>query len=112
MTARRLWLAIVIGPLAWLVYLATAYALVPWACRRPTGGMIALLAAGVVALALSTAGLVSAWQAWRRVGDDAAAGAVTERARFMALTGIGTSALFVLIVVAGMLPLLLLAPCN
>jgi hypothetical protein len=111
MSARRLWLAIVIGPLAWLVYLETAYALVPWACRRPTGGMIALLAAGVLALALSTAGLVSAWQAWRRT-NDAAVGTVSGRARFMALTGIGTSALFVLIVVAGMLPLLLLSPCS
>jgi hypothetical protein len=107
MTGRRLWLAIVIGPLAWLVYLTTAYALVPWACRRPTGGLIALLAAGMVALALSTAGLVSAWQAWRRAGNGAAT-----RTRFMALTGIGTSAIFVLVVVAGMLPLLLLSPCS
>ena len=96
-----------IGPIAWLVYLTTAYALVPWACRRPASGMIALLAAGMVALALSTAGLVTAWQAWRRVGNGTAA-----RTRFMALTGIGTSALFVLIVVAGMLPLLLLSPCS
>ncbi|HXU90273.1 MAG TPA: hypothetical protein VFQ62_15575 [Methylomirabilota bacterium] len=112
MTARRLWLAIVVGPLAWLVYLTTAYALVPWACRRPTGGMIALLAAGVVALALSTAGLITAWQAWRRVGSGTTAGTITGRMRFMALTGIGTSALFVLIVVAGMLPLLILAPCR
>ena len=110
MSARRLWLAIVIGPLAWLVYLQTAYALVPWACRRPTGGLIALLAAGVLALALSTAGLATAWSAWRRGGQSA--GTATARARFMALTGIGISALFVLTVVAGMLPLLLLAPCE
>ena len=113
MSAGRLWLAVVIGPLAWLVYLQTAYALVPWACRRPTAGKISLLAAGVLALALSTAGLVTAWQAWRRLGrDGAATGTVTARTRFMALTGIGTSALFVLVVVAGMLPVLLLAPCN
>jgi hypothetical protein len=113
MRSRRLWLAVLIGPIAWLVYLQTAYALVPWACRRPTGGMIALLAAGGVALALSTAGLVAGWQAWRRIDRSReAAGAATTRARFIALTGIGTSALFVLVVVAGMLPLLLLAPCG
>lgn len=111
MSARRLWLAIIIGPVAWLVYLQTAYALVPWACRRPTGGLIALFAAGVLALALSTAGLATAWQAWRRA-DRTGGGTATGRARFMALTGIGTSALFVLVVVAGMLPLLLLAPCE
>ena len=112
MSSRRLWLAIIIGPVAWLIYLQTAYALVPGACRRPMGGMIARLAAGVLALALSTAGLATAWQAWRRLDRTGAATAtVTARARFMALTGIGTSALFVLVVVAGMLPLLLLAPC-
>ena len=112
MTSGRLWLAVVIGPVAWLIYLQTAFALVPWACNRPVGGMIALLAAGVLALALSTAGLGTAWQAWRRLDRTGAATAtVTARARFMALTGIGTSALFVLVVVAGMLPLLLLAPC-
>jgi hypothetical protein len=113
MSAGRLWLAILIGPLAWLAYLQTAYALVPWACKRPTGGMIALLAAGVFALALSTAGLAMAWQAWRRVGRTGAApSTATGRTRFMALTGIGTSALFILVVVAGMLPLLLPAPCS
>ena len=112
MNARRLWLAIIIGPIAWLVYLQTAYALVPWACRRPTGGLIALLAAGVLALALSTAGLATAWQAWRRSPDQTGTGTPTARVRFMALAGIGTSALFVLVVVAGMLPLLLLAPCG
>jgi hypothetical protein len=108
----RLWLAIVIGPLAWLAYLQTAYALVPWACKRPAGGIIALLAVGVFALALSTAGLATAWQAWKRVGRAGAPpGMATGRTRFMALTGIGTSALFILVVVAGMLPLLL-APCS
>jgi hypothetical protein len=111
MKPGRLWVAIVIGPLAWLAYLQTAYALVPWACRRPTAGMVTLLAVGVIALALSTAGLVTAWQAWRQVDRGATAG-TTGRTRFMALTGIGTSALFVLVVVAGMLPLLILAPCS
>jgi hypothetical protein len=109
---RHLWLPILIGPLAWVAYLQTVSALVPWACRRPTGGMIALLAAGVLALALSTAGLVTAWQAWQAVGPGSPAGTVTGRTRLIALTGIGATALLILTVVAGMLPLLLLAPCN
>jgi hypothetical protein len=74
--------------------------------------MIALVLTGALALALSTAGLVTAWTAWRRGGGRATVGAAPERTRFMALTGIGTSALFILVVVAGMLPLLLLAPCS
>ena len=99
---RRLWLAILIGPFAWVAYLQIVYVLVPWACRRPTGAMIALMAAGMLALALSTAGLVLAWQ---RVG-------VHGPTRSIALTGIGATALLVLVVVAGMLPVLLLAPCG
>jgi hypothetical protein len=112
MSGGRLWLAIVIGPLAWLMFLEAAYALVPWACRRPTAGMIALVGASVVALALASVGLVSAWQTWRHVRGDVPTTAVIARTRFMALTALGTSALFVLIVVAGMLPLLLLPPCS
>jgi hypothetical protein len=108
LSRRHLWLAILIGPLAWLAFLQTAYALVPWACRRPTGGMIALLVAAALALALSTAGLLAAWQGC--VGRDGAT--ATTLAQVMALTGIGTIALCVLVVVAGMLPLLLLAPCS
>jgi hypothetical protein len=113
MSSRRLWLAILIGPLAWLAYLQTAYAFVPWACKRPTGGTFALLGAAVLALALSSAGLVAAWQAWRDVDRaDHAPGTPAARTRVVALTSIGTSALVVLVVVAGLLPLLLLAPCE
>lgn len=111
--SRRLWFTMLIGPLAWVAYLQTAYAFVPWACKRPTGGMFALLAAAVLALALSSAGLLAAWQAWQRVERASdTIGTATARTRVLALTGIGTSALFVLVVVAGLLPLLLLAPCR
>ena len=108
--SRRLWLVVLVGPLAWLVYLQTAYALAPWACRRPTWAMVALLAAGALALALGTAGVARAWQ---RVDHTRAnTGLLRDRNRLMAVTGIGTSALVVLVVVAGMLPLVLLAPCQ
>jgi hypothetical protein len=103
--SRRLWLIVLIGPLAWLAYLQTVSLLVPWACPRPTGAMVALLAAGMLALALSTAGVV---QAWQRVG----AGGAASRTRFIALTGIAASAVLVLVIVAGMLPVILLAPCG
>ena len=109
MSRRRLWLIALIGPLAWLAYLQAVSLLVPWACRRPTGAMVALLASGVLALALSTAGVV---QAWQRIGAGATSSMAASRTRFIALTGIGTGALLVLVVVAGMLPVLLLAPCG
>lgn len=102
-----------IGPLAWVAYLQTASMLVPGACRRPTGAMLALLAAGVLALALSTAGLLRAWQAWQRVGPAAqATGMITARTRVVALAGIAGCALLALVIVGGLFPVLLLAPCG
>ena len=114
MSPGRLWLPIVIGPLAWLVYLEIAYALVPLACRRPTAGRIALHVTAALALALSAAALVSAWRAWRGAGREPTLmpSGATARTRFMVLTGIGTSAMFVLVVVAGILPLFFLGPCE
>jgi hypothetical protein len=114
MSPGRLWVPIVLGPLAWLVYLQTAYALVPLACRRPTAGTIALPLTAVVALALSAAALVAAWRAWRgsaREPTPVASGPAA-RTRFMVLAGIGTSAMFVLVVVAGIIPLFFLGPCE
>ena len=114
MSARRLWLAITLGPLAWLVYVQVAYALVPWACRHPgAGGRIALYAAGAAALATAVIAIVLAWPAWRATGRaDWEAAAPAGRTRFLALTGVGSGALFVLVAIAGILPLFLLAPCE
>jgi hypothetical protein len=112
LTRRRLWLAVLIGPLAWLVFVQTAYALVPSACTRPTGVMLFLQGAAALALALSSAGIVAAWQAWQRADRSApSVSTASARTRFIALAGIGAIGLLVLIVVAGALPLLLLAPC-
>lgn len=112
MTRRRLWLAVLIGPLAWLVFLQSAYALVPSACTRPAGVMLFLQGAAALALALSSAGIIAAWQAWQRVDQPAPnVSTASARTRFVALAGIGAVGLMVLIVVAGVLPLLLLAPC-
>jgi hypothetical protein len=69
----------------------------------------------VLALALGVAGATLAWREWRRaaaVPDDGRAPAALGRTRFMALTGLGTSALFVLVVASGILPLFLLRPCD
>ena len=114
MSTRRLGLAIAGAPLAWLAYLQIAYALVPWACRHPGAvGRVSLYAAGVAALAGAIVALVLAWPAVRTTkratSDDDPPGG---RARFLALTGLGSSALFLLVVVVGIIPLFLLGPCE
>jgi hypothetical protein len=113
-SARRLWLAIALGPLAWLAYVQIAYALVPWACRHPgAAGRLGLYGAGAAVLAIAVVAVVLAWPAWRATdratADDAPPAG---RTRFMALTGIGSAALFVVVAIAGVLPLFLLAPCE
>src|SRR5205814_1207175 len=51
MSPGRLGLAILLGPVTWLVCLEADYALVPWACSRAEAGLAALFAVGAVALA-------------------------------------------------------------
>ena len=113
-SARRLWLAIALGPLAFFAYVSIGYALVPWACRHPGAtSRIGLYGVGAAALVFALVALVLASPAWwttrRATADDAPP---TGRMRFMALTGLGSGALFVVIAIAGILPLFLLGPCE
>jgi hypothetical protein len=114
MSVLRLWLAIALGPLAWLAYVQIAYALVPWSCGHPgAGGRIALYGVGAAALASAAGAIALAWPAWRATGRaDSDAAAPLGRTRFLALTGLGSGALFVLVAIAGILPLFMLAPCG
>ena len=114
MTPRRLVLAMILAPLAWLAYVESAYALVPWVCRHPgVAGRIGLYLGAVGVLALAIGSVVLAWPAWRATAhasvDDAPPDGL---ARFMALTGLGSGALFVLIAISGIVPLLMLTPCE
>jgi hypothetical protein len=113
-SARRLWLAIALGPLAFLAYVSIGYALVPWACRHPgAASRIGLYGVGVVTLAMAVVAVVLAWPAWRATDRATAEEAPpTGRMRFMALTGLGSGLLSVVIAIAGILPLFLLAPCE
>jgi hypothetical protein len=105
-----LWLAVVGGPLVWAFDLLTAYWLVYHVCH--TGNMLPLYVETVVALALGLAVIVLAWRMLSRFPDAHRSGAQPgDRARFMAATGIGTSVLFFLIVLAAAVPRVVLTPC-
>jgi hypothetical protein len=101
------------APLAWMFFLQAEYALVPWACERSRLHHPALYAVAVVALAVAVGGDVLAWRQWRRTGprgsDEPAPGG---RAAFLALTGLGTSMLFTLVILAASLSRLWFTPCD
>jgi len=95
MSPGRLGLAILLGPVTWLVCLEADYALVPWACSRAEAGLAALCAVAAVALTAPPDGPPP-----------------ESRGRFMALTALGSGGLFLLVALANTLPKLLLGPCE
>lgn len=105
--ARMFSLALAPGTL-WLAWHAGVYALVPWICGH--GGEGRLVLASVLALAgMGTTGFLS-WRIFMRVGD-ASTPAVTGR-RFLALAGVASAFGFALVLLAGVLPMLFLGPCD
>lgn len=99
-------------PVIWAARFMVSYTLVPVACR--SGSTVLLhLVTGVALAATAAAGLV-AWRRWRQVGggtqldlDGAAA-----RTRFMAITGMLSSALFIIVTVAEWLASVMVHPCQ
>ena len=112
MTLAALWLGIVGGPIAWLLYLQLSYMLAPRACQA--GDKTALAVVAVVALATTIAITIVSWRAWHASGADydTGEGTVLGRSRFMALSGLGISALIILLVIASFIPIFVLGACD
>ncbi len=102
-------MALLAGPLAWLVDLEASYALAHRACGGRVRLALHALSAGGLAVAAGAG--VRAGVAWRRARRFPAAGA-PGRARFMAAVGLGVSGLAVLLLLAAAVPKLLLAGCE
>jgi hypothetical protein len=112
MKPLSLWTGIVAGPLIWLVYLEASYALTPSAC---IAGNKQILGASTLAALLAIALTVwVAWRSWRASGATTAteAGNPATRSRFMALAGLGLSALSFLVVLASAIPIVVLGACD
>jgi hypothetical protein len=109
-TRRRavVWSAFLAGPLAWFALLQTNYALVHWACATGHAAVIRLLPVG--ALAIAAAAVVASWRASRTSPPED--GTPVGATRFLASLGMALGVLFVLVIVATLLPTFVLPPCS
>ncbi len=108
----QLWLGLLAGPLAALVQLEVAYALVLWVCRSQQTWPLHLVSA--IALLATIAAGVIALENLRRLRarfDDDEAGTIP-RSRLMAIVGALMSALMSLVIIAQWLPVFLYGPCQ
>jgi hypothetical protein len=106
-----LWFGFLGPPIIWAVRFTIAYALVPGACSA--AGLLALNVVTLVALGGTVLAAVVAARAWRHTRSQHRAESQTgwRRARFMALAGLFTSALFGAAIVAEGLANVLVDPC-
>ena len=106
-----LWTGILAGPLAWALDLTVSYALVKWTCTNQRMALFQTLTAA--ALAIVAGGAIVSSLALRRTADDVPTdgGQPRQRARFMALVGVTSCALFALAILANAVPWLVLDAC-
>ena len=110
-----LWTAILGGPIAWMIQLNVAYPLASESCAD-AWPRVPMYATNVVTLLLAAATVALAWRNWSRLGGGAGElpgdePDAIDRARFMALLGLVTSASFVMVIVAESVPFFFLGPC-
>lgn len=99
-------------PVIWAMRIATSYVLVPYACAWGMTVMLHLVT--LVALVASAVAGAVAWRQWRATGKgtEVDLGGTTTRTRFLALFGILSSALFILVMMAEGLANFFLDPCQ
>jgi cytochrome c biogenesis factor len=109
---RGLWVGLLLPPIAFLINLEAAYALVPAACSSHNQLPVHLV--HIVCLLLAVAGGLTAGRWWKLEGVTwpGEEGSEVARSRFMAGLGVLLSALFILVIVAMWIPSFLLDPCQ
>jgi hypothetical protein len=112
LTPLPLWIGILAGPIAWALDLSASYTIVKWACATRNDGVFHLIT--FASLAMVGGGAVVSWLAFQTTaGDDPTdGGRPRQRARFMAILGLLTSALFALQIIAGAIPHWVLDACQ
>jgi hypothetical protein len=109
---RALWTGLLLAPVAFLLNLEIAYALVPTACS--SGNQLLTHLVHLVCLLLALFGGITAWRCWRATGETwpGTEGGPVSRSRFMAGLGWLISAQFALVIVAQWIPEFVLNPCQ
>ena len=106
------WVGLLLAPAAFFLHLQFAYAVVPWACRH--GNDFWIHASGIASVVLAALGTLVAWWVWRREGggDPGEGHGISPRARFLAVTGLGTSAIITLILLAQWVAAFVVSSCE
>ena len=98
------------GPVIWFADQQVAYWLVYHACH--TNNMVPLYLETLVAMALCVVPFLISWRMLHRLPEAYRNGGQTDdRARFMAISGLGLSIMFFIVLVAAAVPRLILTPC-
>jgi hypothetical protein len=107
-----LWIGILAGPVAWAFDLTVSYALVKWTCLSQREAL--LHAMTIVALVIIGGGAALSFFALQTTAGDQPedGGRPRQRARFMAILGLTSCALFALTVIAGAIPRWVLDACQ
>ena len=107
-----LWTGILTGPSVWAVDLMACYALVKWACLHHREDVIQLILFGSLAIVAAAAAV--SWLALRHTASDQPTdgGDPRERARFMAVLGLASSAFFALMILTLAIPDWVLDGCQ
>jgi hypothetical protein len=109
---RALWTGVVLPPLAFLLNLEAAYALVPTACSSRNLLLVHLV--HLVCLVLAIFGGFTALRHWRASGGTwpGGAGGRLSRTQFMSGLGMLLGLLFTVVIVAQWIPSFMLDPCQ
>jgi hypothetical protein len=109
---RALWTGLLLAPIAFLLDLEVAYALVPTACS--TRNQLPVHLSHFACLLLALFGGLTALRCWRLTGSTwpGEAGDPLARSRFMAGLGLLLSGFIVLVIIAMWIPSFILDPCQ
>ena len=103
---------VLIPPFAWLLEMQISYAMVKWACENDRRGLLLAMPAGSLALvALAAAMSWSCLTKVRRHADEDG-GRIEDRSYFLAVAGLGMSAIFGLLILASYAPRYFFSPCD
>jgi hypothetical protein len=102
----RQWVALLLAPCAWVVALGVLFALTRDACVRDTRTPMWLVLAACVALAVTGAVVAG------RSAPVPENGGGVDRAQFLRRVALGLSAMFLLVLLVMMVPLLMLDSCR